>query len=224
MPAYFLQRQKTWENIWQLRSNNRWWCGVPYKRRESPLFKFSKAVREGVRRCTMLRSIWDMDYSGETKRRQDFPSLRVPVSEEAERKWNPSLESHEWNFHGDSYQKSTQNWPELDWDLGCIPRTSRWPITPQIFASFISTRPPPLRLPNWKNWALKLGREGINQDQIILYPTPNLLATNLVYWGDGGGVGRRSSNCDLSPYEIRVLNRPRLLVKGLAHFQDVLKE
>lgn len=29
---------------------------------------------------------WDMDYSGETKRRQDFPSLRVPVAEEAERK------------------------------------------------------------------------------------------------------------------------------------------
>lgn len=46
---------------------------------------------------------WDMNYLGETKRRQGCPSLRVPVAEEAQKKLNPSQESHEWNPHGDHY-------------------------------------------------------------------------------------------------------------------------
>ena len=28
-PAYFLQGQKTWQNFWQQRDKNRWWCDAP---------------------------------------------------------------------------------------------------------------------------------------------------------------------------------------------------
>lgn len=37
-------------------------------------------------------------------------------------------------------------------------------------------------------------------------------------------MGGKMSKCDLSQGEMRVLNRPGLLVKGVAHFQGVPKE
>ena len=71
---------------------------------------------------------------------------------------------------------------------------------------------------------LKYRREGVTRIRPFFHPTADLSPTSLVYWGEGRGVGGKISKCHLSPCEMRGLNRPGLLVEGVAHFQDVHKE
>lgn len=68
---------------------------------------------------------------------------------------------------------------------------------------------------------MKYRREGVTRIRPFFHPTADLSPTSLVYWGEGRGVGGKISKCHLSPYEMRGLNRPGLLVEGMAHFQDV---
>lgn len=186
-------------------------------------FQFSKAFREGVGRHTTLRAtgtwttwerlkgdkaalLWGSQWLRRLRKKNQILPKRAMSGISTE---TVIPEEH-----------TELTWA---WDLGSLPITSRWPITPKIFASLIPPPNPPIsqfrrtELWNWK------GKE-LTRIRPFFHPTPNLSATSLVYQGDGRGVARRSSTCDFSPYDMRVLNRPRLLVKGLAHFQDVLKE